>query len=161
MPYPVKRFLKVNENMVWILLVFKIFAQMILRLNIYSVVLLPVLKPACSSAMISSACGFSLLSSTFSITLLGWLIRLIVHSRVSQILLHMIVRVEIMASPPLFINSAGMLSSPGDFPLSDISLLLPLPLLGWGICRRWCRRDHLVLLCRHCSHDCISQGSIL
>ena len=66
------------------------------------------------------------------------------HSPVSQILLQMLVKVESMASPPFFINSAGMLSSPGDFPLSDISLLPPLRLLGWGICRRWCRRDHLV-----------------
>ena len=54
------------------------------------------------------------------------------HSPVSQILLQMIVRVEIMASPPFFINSTGMLSSNDDFPLSGISLLLPLPLLGWG-----------------------------
>ena len=77
------------------------------------------------------------------------------HSPVSQILLHMIVKAEIMASPPFFINSAGMLSSPGDFPLSDISLPPPLPLLGWGICHHWCRRDHLVWLCHHCSHDCI------
>ena len=34
--------------------------QRILRLNICSVVLLPALKPGCSSAMISSACGWSL-----------------------------------------------------------------------------------------------------
>ena len=89
------------------------------------------------------------------------LVHLVGNYPVSQILLQMIVRVEIMASPPFFINSAGILSSPGDFPLSDISLLLPLPLLGWGMCRRWCRRDHLVLLCRHCSHDCIGQSTIL
>ena len=54
---------------------------MILRLNICSVVRLTVLKLARSSAMISSAYGFSLLISTctFSITLLGWLIRLIIR----------------------------------------------------------------------------------
>ena len=50
------------------------------------------------------------------------------HSPVTHILLQMIVKVETMASPPFFINSAGVLSSPGDFPLSDISLLLPLVL---------------------------------
>ena len=38
------------------------------------------------------------------------------HSAVPQILLQMIMRVKIMASPPFCINSAGMLSSPGDFP---------------------------------------------
>ena len=35
------------------------------------VVLLPALKPACSSAMIFSACGFNLFSMIFSTTLLG------------------------------------------------------------------------------------------
>ena len=46
------------------------------RLKICSVVLLPALKPACSSAMIFSACGFNLFSMIFSMTLLGWLIEL-------------------------------------------------------------------------------------
>ena len=41
--------------------------------KICSVVLLPALKPVCSSAMIFSACGFNLFSMIFSITLLGWL----------------------------------------------------------------------------------------
>ena len=43
------------------------------------VVLLPALKPACSSAMIFAACGFSLFSMIFRMTLLKWLIRLTVH----------------------------------------------------------------------------------
>ena len=40
-------------------------------------VLLPALKPACSSAMNFSACVFNLFSMVFSMTLLGWLMRLI------------------------------------------------------------------------------------
>ena len=46
-------FSAIAENHCWCLYV----SQMILRLNICSVVLLPVLKPASSLAMISSACG--------------------------------------------------------------------------------------------------------
>ena len=42
----------------------------IVRLKICSVVLLPALNPACSSAIISSAWGFSLFKMTFSMTLL-------------------------------------------------------------------------------------------
>ena len=54
------------------------FSQRIRRLKICSVVLLPALKPACSSAMILSVCDYSLFSMIFSMTLLGWLMRLIV-----------------------------------------------------------------------------------
>ena len=61
MPNPVEGLLEVYEDMVEVLLVLKIC----------SVVLLPALKPACTSAMIFSACGFNLLSIIFSMTLLG------------------------------------------------------------------------------------------
>ena len=54
------------------------FSHRMRRLKIYSVVLLPALKSACSSAMIS-ACGFNLFSMIFTLTLLGWLMRLIVR----------------------------------------------------------------------------------
>ena len=54
------------------------FSQRILRLNICSLVLIPALKPACSSAMCSSACGWSLFRMIYNMTLLGWLIRLMV-----------------------------------------------------------------------------------
>ena len=47
------------------------FSQKILRLKTCSVVLLPTLKPACSSAVIFSACGFNLFSMILSMTLLG------------------------------------------------------------------------------------------
>ena len=47
------------------------FSQRMRRLKICSVVLLPALKPACSSAMIFSACGFNLFNMIFSMTLLG------------------------------------------------------------------------------------------
>ena len=37
------------------------------------------------------------------------------HSPVFQILLQIVVRMSIMASPPAWTNSAGMLSTPADF----------------------------------------------
>ena len=46
---------------------------MIHMLKICNVVLLPALKPACSSAMIFSAFGFSM----FSMALLEWLLRVV------------------------------------------------------------------------------------
>ena len=39
------------------------------------------------------------------------------HSPVFQILLQIAVRTSIMASPPAWTNSAGMLSMPADFPI--------------------------------------------
>ena len=39
------------------------------------------------------------------------------HSPVFQILLQIAVRMSVMASPPASINSAGMLSTPADFPI--------------------------------------------
>ena len=61
-PSPVYGLLEVYEDMVEVLLVLKIFLTEDRRLKICSVVLLPALKPACSSAMIFSACGFNLFS---------------------------------------------------------------------------------------------------
>ena len=76
MPNFLEGLLEVYEDMVEVLLVLDIFSQRICRLKICSVVLLSASKPACSSAMICSACGFSLFSMLFSMTLLGWLMRL-------------------------------------------------------------------------------------
>ena len=39
------------------------------------------------------------------------------HSPVFQILLQIAVRMSIIASPPAWTNSAGMLSTPADFPI--------------------------------------------
>ena len=39
------------------------------------------------------------------------------HSPVFQILLQTVVRMSIMASPPTWTNSAGMLSTPAVFPI--------------------------------------------
>ena len=64
-------FLEVYEDMVEVSLVMDIyFSQRIRRLKICSVVLLSALKPAC---------GFNLSSVIFSMTSLGWLMRLIVR----------------------------------------------------------------------------------
>ena len=39
------------------------------------------------------------------------------HSPVFQILLQIVVRMSIMASPPTWTNAAGMLSTPADLPI--------------------------------------------
>ena len=39
------------------------------------------------------------------------------HSPVFQILLQIVVRMSVMASAPSWTNSAGMLSTPADFPI--------------------------------------------
>ena len=64
MPYSVKGFFEINEDMVQILLMSEVLSHSMLRLKICSVVLLPALNPACSSAIICSAWGFSLFKMT-------------------------------------------------------------------------------------------------
>ena len=59
-PNSVERRLEVQEDMVEALLVLQVFLTEYSKIENYSVVLLPALKPACSSLMISSVCGFSL-----------------------------------------------------------------------------------------------------
>ena len=87
-------------------------------MKICSVVLLPALKPACSSAVIFSACGFNL----GGVMTKDW-VRGVGHSPVCKILLQIVVRVVITSSPPAWTSSAGMLSTPADFPLfSDLVL---------------------------------------
>ena len=44
------------------------------------------------------------------------------HSPVSQIVLQIVVRMLIMTSPPAWANSAGMLSTPADFPIFGLSV---------------------------------------
>ena len=75
MPYSVKGFFEISEDMVQILLMFEVlFTQdskvedLFCGASSCSVVLLPVLNPACSSAIISSAWGLSLFKMTFSMT---------------------------------------------------------------------------------------------
>ena len=58
MPNSVERLLEVHEDVVKAFLVLQVFLTE--YSEIFSVVLLPALKPAFSSVMISSACGFSL-----------------------------------------------------------------------------------------------------
>ena len=55
MPNPVEGLLEVYEDMVEVLMVLEIFSHRMRRLKICSVVRLPALKPAFSSAMIFSA----------------------------------------------------------------------------------------------------------
>ena len=65
MPNPVEGLLEVYEDMAEALPVLRYFSQRILRLTVCSVVLLPALKPPCSSLMIFSVCGFALFSMIF------------------------------------------------------------------------------------------------
>ena len=125
------------------------------RLKICSVVLLPALKPACSSAMIFSACGFNLFSMIFSMTLLGCLMRLIVryfwhccrlplsgsvmtkdwvHGVGHFVLLKIVVSVVITSSPPAWTSSAGMLLTPAVFPFFNdcIAASTSLRRMGWS-----------------------------
>ena len=70
MPYSVKGFFKINEDMVQILLMLEVLFTQDSKVEDLSVVLLPALNPACSSAIISSTWGLSLFKMTFSMTLL-------------------------------------------------------------------------------------------
>ena len=71
MSNPVKGFLEIYEDMVEILLMLQVFLAEDPEIEYCSLVLLPALKPAGSSAMISSACGWRLFKMTFNMTLLG------------------------------------------------------------------------------------------
>ena len=77
MPNPVEGLLEIYEGMEEVLLVLGVFLTDMSK--ICYVVLHPAPKPACSSAMNFSACSFNLFNMIFSMTLLGWLIRLIVR----------------------------------------------------------------------------------
>ena len=77
MPNSVKGFYEVNKDIVQALLMLEVLCTLDSRLKICSLVLLPALNPACSSAIISSAWGLSLFKTTFGITLLECLMRLI------------------------------------------------------------------------------------
>ena len=70
MPYSVKGFFEINEDMVQILLVLEVLFTQDSEVEDLSVVLLPALSPACSSAIISSAWGLNLFKITSSMTLL-------------------------------------------------------------------------------------------
>ena len=81
------------------------------------------------------------------------------HSPVFQILLQIVVRMSIMASPPAWTNFAGMLSTPVDFPIfsaltaaSTFSRRIALHLVSVG---------SQVLLGSHQSHSCKGLNSTL
>ena len=79
MPYPVERLLEVNEDVVEVLLVLEVLLAQYPKVE----------DLLCCAASWSEAClflsddlfacGFSRFSKMFSITLLGWLMRLIVR----------------------------------------------------------------------------------
>ena len=72
MPYSVKGFLEINEDMVQILLVLEVlFTQDSKVEDLLCCAFSGSLNPACSSAIISSTWGLSLFKMIFSMTLLG------------------------------------------------------------------------------------------
>lgn len=71
--------LLVSKVMVQIFTVLKVFSIRMWMLKICSTALLPALKPACSCASSLSAIRVRRLCVTFTITLLGWLIKIIVQ----------------------------------------------------------------------------------
>ena len=122
MPYPVKGLLEFYEDMVEVLLMLQVVYAGDPEIEYLFCGAPSGTETACSSAMISSACGWSLFRMIFKMTLLGWLItrdlvHVVGHSPVFQILLQIEVRMSIMASPPAWTNSVGMLSTPADFPI--------------------------------------------
>ena len=75
MPTPVESCLEAYADMEEVLLVLDIFFT-----EVYWVEDLLCGTPSCSEAcLIFSACGFNLFSVIFSMTLLGWLMRLVVR----------------------------------------------------------------------------------
>ena len=78
MSYPGKGLLEDYEDMVEILLMLQVFLAEDPEIEYLFCGSPSGLKPACSSALISSACGCSLLRIIVSMTLLVWLVRLMV-----------------------------------------------------------------------------------
>ena len=126
------------------------------RLQICSLVLLPALKPACSSAMIlwlqsvqydlqhdfawmTDEAYSSVVLALLQVAFLGnvmtkdW-VHGVGHSPVRQILLQVVVRAGITSSPPAWASSAGMLSTPADFPFFNdcTSASTSLRRMGWS-----------------------------
>ena len=130
------------------------FSQRICRLKIYSVVLFPALKPACSSAMIFSACGLKSIqfdlqhdfawvadeanrSIVLALLQVAFLEKYNDHgvglSPVCQILLQIVARAVITSSTPAWISYAVILSTPADFPFFNDCTATSTSLLriGW------------------------------
>ena len=70
MPYSVKGFFEINEDMVQILLMLEVLFSQDYKVEDLFCGASSGSEPACSSAIISSAWGFSLFKMTFSMTLL-------------------------------------------------------------------------------------------
>ena len=84
------------------------------------------------------------------------------HSPVCQILLQIVVRVVITSSPPAWTSSAGMLSTPADFPFFSVIVLQP-PLLCEGLGGRplYLSEGSSVQMDLHWPCGCTAQNSIL
>ena len=71
MPNPVVGLLEVYEDMAEVLLVLEIFLQRMRGLKICSVVLLPALKPACSSTTVTEKAYCSVVLALLQVAFLG------------------------------------------------------------------------------------------
>ena len=83
------------------------------------------------------------------------------HSPVCQILLQIVMKAVITSSEPAWTSSAGMLSTPADFPSSMIVLKPPLLREGWGGHPLCLSEDSPVQMDLHWPCDCAAQYSIL
>ena len=83
------------------------------------------------------------------------------HSPVCQIMLQIVVRAVITSSPPAWTSSAGMLSTPGDFPFFNNCGAASISLRRRGGHPLCLSEDSSVLMDLHWSCDCTAQSSIL
>ena len=83
------------------------------------------------------------------------------HFRVCQILLQIVVTAMITSSPPAWTSSAGMLSTPADFPFFNDILQPPLLCEGWDGGPLCVSGDSSVLMDLHWPYDRTAQSSIL
>ena len=60
------------------------------------------------------------------------------HSPVFQILLQIEIRMSVVASPPAWTNSAGMLSTPAGFPIFSALTAVASRRIGWCFSSRIC-----------------------
>ena len=83
------------------------------------------------------------------------------HFPVCQILLQIVVRAVITSSPPAWTSSAGMLSTPADFPFFNDCTQPPLLCEGWGGHPLCLSGDSSVRMDLHWPCSCTAQSSIL
>ena len=82
-------------------------------------------------------------------------------SPVCQILLQIVMRAVITSSPPAWTSSAGILSTPADFPFFNDCISASISCERWGGRPLCVSGDNLVLMDLLWPCDCTAQSSIL